>query len=130
MRLAPIDEPTSFTTTEFAVFSSSSTISARQRRDVDGRIGERQDRNGDGARIDRREVALQVHDDVMLAVGIRLSTASCTPVGAGRWSDRVITARPPAASTAAAISALSVATSTGPTAASIALPNVNDHRLR
>ena len=45
------------------------------------------------------------------------------------WSPRVITARPPAASMAAAISAQSVATTTGPIPAASALAqHVHDHR--
>ncbi len=88
---------------------------SRKSRDVDRRIGKGRDARGDGARVDRRKVALQVDDDVVPALGVeglrRLVDAS-EPDG---WSDRVMTAWPPALSTTAAISALSVATMTGPT---------------
>ena len=87
------------------VRSSVSHDLGRQRGDVDRRIGERRER---GARCRpgsmRRQVALHVDDDVVRGrPDRRMPSASKMRSEPETWSARVMTARPPAFSTAAAM---------------------------
>ena len=85
----------------------------------------------DVGRREGRQVALHVDDDVRAALPDRRSaSASKMRSEPEAWSARVMTARPPAFSTQAAIASESVATTTGPMpAASRAPQHVHDHRL-
>ena len=62
----------------------------RQRRDVDRGIGKRRQHVADIVRRNGRKVALQIDDDLGLAVGVELGQRLINPVRAGgmigRWS--------------------------------------------
>ena len=55
----------------------------RQRRDIDGGVGERQERRADRRGLDRRQVALHVDDDFGAALRIDLAERLEDAVGAG-----------------------------------------------
>ena len=91
-----------------------------ERREIGSGFAQRRDSGGNERRLDQRQIALQVNDNVVAAPRVEGFERREDAVRAGGCSGAVRMASPPASVTTAAISALSVATRTGPIAAAIA----------
>ena len=76
-------EPTAFTTFGVGALFLGMDLGS-QRRDIDRGVGKRRQHVADIVGVDGRKIALQIDDDVGLAIGVELAQRLENPVGSGR----------------------------------------------